>query len=58
MKTWQKVLVGVVGSGLSGGLTYASSLLPTWSVPMGLFSLAITATMSILIGWPKTEVSK
>ena len=52
MKLWQKILIGTIGSGLAGGLTYTASLMPTWAVPMGLFSLAITATMSILIGWP------
>jgi len=52
MKTWQKILVGFIGSGLSGGLTYTASLVPTWAVPLGLFSLAIVATMSVLIGWP------
>lgn len=52
MKLWQKVLIGFIGSGLAGGLTYTASLMPTWAVPLGLFSLAITATMSILIGWP------
>ncbi len=56
MKLWQKILIGVIGSGLSGGATYSASLLPAWAVPLGLFSLTITATMSVLIGWPpKTE---
>ncbi len=52
MKLWTKIVIGFVGSGLAGGLTYSASLMPTWAVPLGLFSLAITATMSILIGWP------
>lgn len=52
MSIWQKILIGTVGSGLVGGLTYAASLLPTWAIPMGLFSAAISATMFILIGWP------
>ena len=52
MKLWQKIVIGIVGSGLSGGATYTASLVPTWAVPLGLLSLTITATMSILIGWP------
>ncbi len=57
MKIWTKVIIGFVGSGLSGGLTYSASLFPTWAVPLGLFSLAVTATLSVAIGWPpKVEV--
>ena len=52
MKTWQKILIGAIGSGIAGGLTYSASLMPTWAVPLGLFSLAVTATLSIAIGWP------
>ena len=52
MKIWQKVLVGFIGSGLAGGLTYMGSLFPVWAVPLGLLSATSTATMGILIGWP------
>ena len=55
MKLGTKIVIGFVGSGLAGGLTYTASLMPTWAVPLGLFSLAITATMSILIGWPELK---
>lgn len=56
MKTWLKIVVAVVGSGAIGGLTYAASLNPTWGSVFGYLTLAISGTMSIVIGWPtKTE---
>lgn len=55
MKTWKKIVIAIIGSGLAGGLSYASGLFPTWSVVFGAVSLATTGTMAILIGWtPKT----
>lgn len=58
MKAWQKVVVATVGSGFIGGLTYSSSVYPEWGVVMSYIALAISGTMSILIGWPPkpTEV--
>ena len=56
MKTWLKVVIAVVGSGAIGGLTYAASLNPTWGAVFGYLTLAISGSMSIVIGWPtKTE---
>jgi len=55
MKTWQKVLIACVGSGLAGGLSYVSGIFPSWSVVFGALSLATTATMAILIGWSPTK---
>jgi len=52
MKTWQKILIAVIGSGLNGGFAYCSGLFPTWSVVLGALSIAISGTMAILISWP------
>ena len=52
MKTWMKVCVAVIGSGAIGGLTFAASLNPVWGAVFGYLTLAISGTMSILIGWP------
>jgi hypothetical protein len=51
MKTWQRILIAVVGSGLAGGFSYVSGLWPTWSVVFGALSLATTGTMAIMIGF-------
>lgn len=56
MKTWVKILIAVVGSGINGGLTFASSQYPDWSMVFGYVVLAVSGAMSIVIGWPpKTE---
>lgn len=56
MRIWLKVFIAVVGSGAIGGLTYASSLNPAWGAVFGYLTLAISGSMSIVIGWPtKTE---
>ncbi len=55
MKTWVKIVIAVVGSGAIGGLTFASSLNPTWGSVFSYITLAISGTMSILIGWPTKE---
>jgi len=55
MKTWQKICIAVVGSGAIGGLTYASSLYPVWGTVFSYLTLAISGTMSIVIGWPSKE---
>ena len=47
-----KIAIAVVGSGLIGGLTYAASLYSAWGVVFGYLTLAISGTMSIVIGWP------
>ena len=52
MKTWQKVCIAVVGSGLIGGLTFASSIYPVWGSVFSYLTLAISGAMSIAIGWP------
>lgn len=52
MKTWMKVLIAVIGSGAIGGLTFSASLQPTWGAVFGYLTLAISGTMSIMIGWP------
>jgi len=52
MKTWKKILIAVVGSGLNGGCAYCSGIFPTWSVVLGAVSIALSGTMAILIGWP------
>jgi hypothetical protein len=56
MKTWMKILVAVIGSGIIGGLTYASSINVTWGAVFSYLNLAVSGAMSIAIGWPpKTE---
>jgi len=55
LKTWQKIIIAVVGSGLMGGLTFAASVYPVWGVVFGYMTLAISGTMSIVIGWPPKE---
>jgi len=55
MKIWVKIIVAVVGSGAIGGLTYAASLNPTWGSVFSYLTLAISGTMSILIGWPPKQ---
>jgi len=55
MKTWIKVVIAVVGSGAIGGLTYAAGLNPTWASVFGYLNLAISGTMSIVIGWPASK---
>ena len=52
MKVWQKVVIAVIGSGSIGGLTFASSIYPVWGSVFTYITLAISGTMSILIGWP------
>jgi hypothetical protein len=55
MKNWQKILIATIGTGLSGGLAYASSLLPGWGIPLGIASSLATAVMFKLIGWSPTK---
>lgn len=55
MKIWVKILIAVVGSGINGGLTFASSQFPEWSMVMGYVVLAVSGTMSLIIGWPTKE---
>lgn len=55
MKTWIKVLVAVIGSGVIGGLTYGASINPTWGMVFTYISMAVSGTMGILIGWPKKD---
>ena len=52
MKTWMKIVIAAVGSGIIGGLTYASSLNQTWGSVFSYINLAVSGTMSIAIGWP------
>jgi len=52
MNKWVKIGIAIVGSGAIGGLTYAASLNPTWGAVFGYLTLAISGTMSIVIGWP------
>jgi hypothetical protein len=55
MNKWQKIVLAMIGSGLIGGLTYASSLFPEWGQIATYLNLAISGTMSVLIGWPPKE---
>lgn len=55
LKTWQKVVIAVIGSGAIGGLTYASSIYVAWGSVFSYLTLAISGTMSIVIGWPTKE---
>jgi hypothetical protein len=57
MKTWIKIVISIVGSGAIGGLTYASSLNPTWGPVFSYITLAISGTMSIVIGWSSIKSS-
>jgi hypothetical protein len=52
MKTWLKVVIAVVGSGAIGGLTFMASANPTWGQVFAYLTLAISGSMSIVIGWP------
>jgi len=57
MKTWQKILTAFIGSGANGALTFAATQWPEYSTVTVPMVMAITAGMSLLIGWPpKTEV--
>jgi hypothetical protein len=55
MKTWLKILIAVVGSGINGGLTFSSSQFTEWSMVFGYIVLAVSGTMAILIGWPTKQ---
>lgn len=55
MKLWLKILIAVIGSGAIGGLTFSASIWPTWGMVFGSITIAISGTMSILIGWPKAN---
>ena len=52
MSKWMKIGIAIIGSGLIGGMTYASSIMPEWGVVFSYLTLAISGTMSIVIGWP------
>lgn len=56
MKLWLKILIAFAGSGIVGALTFLSGQMPTWALVFGSVNVAITGTMSILIGWPPKEV--
>lgn len=55
MKTWMKVLIAVIGTGLQGGLTYSASVWTEWAQVFTYLVLAIGGTMTIVIGWPKSS---
>ena len=55
LKNWQKIVIATIGSGLIGGLTYASSIYPVWGQVLSFVTLAISGAMSIIIGWPPRE---
>ena len=55
MRLWVKIVIAVIGSGAIGGLTFASSLNPAWGSVFSYITLAISGTMSIVIGWPPKE---
>lgn len=55
MKTWQKLIVIIVGSGCAAGLNFLSSVMPTWVTVFGALSIACTATVGILTGWKATS---
>ena len=52
MKTWMKVVIAFIGSGLTGACSFMSGQFPVWAVVLGAISIAISGTMAILIGWP------
>ena len=56
MNKIQKIAIAIVGSGLIGGLTYGASIATEWGIVFGYLTLAISGTMSIVIGWPPKEV--
>jgi hypothetical protein len=58
MKTWIKIVIAVVGSGAIGGLTFAASIYPIWGSVFSYLTLAISGTMSIIIGWPPQKVGE
>lgn len=55
MKTWQKILVAFVGSGLIGAATYSASLFPNMAVVLSGLTMSIAAGMTMLIGWAPSE---
>ena len=57
MKTWMKIVIAVIGTGLQGGLTYSASIYTAWAQVFCYIVLAIGGAMTIIIGWPanKTE---
>lgn len=55
MKMWMKIAIAVIGSGINGGLTFASSQFPDWAMIFGYIVLAISGSMSLIIGWPVKE---
>jgi len=55
MKTWVKILIAVLGSGINGGLTFSCSLYPEWVMVFSPITLAVSAAMSLVIGWPPKE---
>lgn len=57
MKFWVKVVIAIVGAGAIGGLTFASSIYTQWGQVFTYLTLAISGTMSIIIGWPPKTTS-
>lgn len=55
MNQWQKIGIAILGSGIIGGLTYAASLYPIWGSVFSYVTLAISGSMSIVIGWPPKQ---
>lgn len=52
MKVWHKITIVVVCGGVVWGLSYASSLLPEYSLVTSSFSAGITALCGMLTGFP------
>jgi len=55
MKTWKKILIAFLGSGINGALTFSTTQWPEYSSATVPLVMAVTAAMSILIGWPPKE---
>jgi len=58
MKTWTKITIAIVGSGINGGLAFASGLYPEWSMVFSSAVLVVSGTMSKLIGFPAMTIEE
>ena len=55
MKTWMKITVVCIAGAAVWGLSYTSSLYPTFALVCSSFATGITALSSIIAGWPPKE---
>ena len=51
MKIWQKILIVVIGGGLTWGLSFCAGVWPTFSIVFASFATGVTALVGILTGF-------